>query len=1669
MGGMALHVTRMMMLHHSLIVAGFFSMDMSALGANHWRVTEYAGIVPRMDYLFRTSATPHLVEFLDHEHRLVSFRERSWLYDSLLFGNIENNSALKQFPDLLSNAIDYPRNRSGNGITPLSTSSIFLAQKDVAVEDVVDLVTPLSSKEETAVPICTPRNSYSMHLYMHLKGVAAALVGNLTLSPEYDLAKAAWTFVKHAGQRGARKHSTKDSTVTVTNDEMGARISKELARDSHGSWALFNLAAVFWRVRGNVSQAVTCLQHAIVMAPHDYRDVGMVQLGNLLYRAERFKDAQILVEAALLTTNEEARRAYGTQYLHGNILTAQGFTAEAYRAYQRAVTLQPELKAALQMFRQATEDMKRQAARARRKYEINLRKVTMVLPPTMTWHDFEYELPDEPCAGVVCGEHAECEPVDQKCHCTEGWLAATTTGKCIRDTKCVHTTVSNLPPSPTCGPDEICRGGRCYCKPGFRRRVYKSTISAANISSEHSATRHGSGVGKNTSMPHTSKGPCMSDLCARASCIDRATCNPTTGRCECQSPYVQVGAHCMDVACRSVACRENAICHLGKCYCAIGFRVAEEDKNRTMCVPDPPCTNTKCPEHSACNMTDSHCRCLPGYVADVSKNACVIPQNSTEATMASPGTTLHNVSVLPSTVLVNKNSAEDCPPNTPECHVSSAGEAPTTRLLAPPTNTKTPPQPSSASVDTPPDRPRKRTVRGEGKADDATYSLLLRANDCESHKRTALDWVKQGYVINPPKCFPTATLDAIDFVGLDEFARAIVDTGVSVGANIPVQLPYCIRPNSKAQPWRMSTMDHLQLFSAVRTLALNNEVEDLYTSWKDVVSIRRVLSTMLNTAVAKETSYGLRARSKYVGLYNRTRELDVLSSAVQPLAGHVLATTLARNAAEADTSAPDVPAVQLLAAQWWLGNGNVSAALDCARAVLHNSGRASASKMADMVPPLLVLVQISLRVGHTDDLDTLADVAKALSEARQDSDTSVGEKRSMMVTAAQILADAIHGRPERAISQLQPLIRRQERLAETAVRPNLAHDFRAVAVPLAKLSKSLECAQLQKILAQTEDFSFTAHLATLEQLLAAQQRNQDTVHALEEKYNNVLAETGEYEHASVELETARHTLRLIAERVMEEMRVLRNIETHLPHLVPDAEHGAGSASTDGAKERDLEELDLASDHGVVPEQDPVTERDVAPSPMPVQAPNPRVEVGTGVVDQPHVAAMSEADAASIQRSVSSLMASVADLLELEDDEDYGEQDSSVGSETDSTTRIWLAPTWPSSLDDCAVERDLFPARQTSLVPADIGLELTHVFQTREAQTEFKALLAPLSTTKDAWATPQCSWTPRMQERWGQHPPPLKQLSKVKALTKGGAKLLDLTPSNQLVPLLQRNFQQTSRSDIPALSLAEAGERIRVALEKSKDPWSLLHLASLYWQIHGVADKVRWGPLACIRVIMRPDGSNCVHMRGARECLCSEPVLTSTADSLCPLAVSSTSFSCRLTLLIIHRVWAAVLEYTVNFFAATCPLPPHAYNDFLCVFGDPNRTLQTLACLKLACHTAPAPKDMSLLVLSDLLLHVGDATDAVTLATKAIRLNVRAAHSHYHLAKVLTVLYVADLEHDDVNSHPAAWDRSTLLTQAVFFYKTAALLDKQRDDYAAQYRLTRCWEAGFLSSTAQPGE
>ena len=65
------------------------------------------------------------------------------------------------------------------------------------------------------------------------------------------------------------------------------------------NWVLFNIASLYWRVKGDPSNAIECLRRAIHYAPDPAADVGYLGLANVLHRVGYLNEAVIAVRAAL--------------------------------------------------------------------------------------------------------------------------------------------------------------------------------------------------------------------------------------------------------------------------------------------------------------------------------------------------------------------------------------------------------------------------------------------------------------------------------------------------------------------------------------------------------------------------------------------------------------------------------------------------------------------------------------------------------------------------------------------------------------------------------------------------------------------------------------------------------------------------------------------------------------------------------------------------------------------------------------------------------------------------------------------------------------------------------------------------------------------------------------------------------------------------------------------------------------------------------------------------------------------------------------------------------------------------------------------------------------------------------------------------------------------------
>lgn len=65
------------------------------------------------------------------------------------------------------------------------------------------------------------------------------------------------------------------------------------------SWKYALLSSYFWRAKGNARRAVECARRAIYLAPRKYLDIPLLSLGTILQRANKSRDALVLMQAAV--------------------------------------------------------------------------------------------------------------------------------------------------------------------------------------------------------------------------------------------------------------------------------------------------------------------------------------------------------------------------------------------------------------------------------------------------------------------------------------------------------------------------------------------------------------------------------------------------------------------------------------------------------------------------------------------------------------------------------------------------------------------------------------------------------------------------------------------------------------------------------------------------------------------------------------------------------------------------------------------------------------------------------------------------------------------------------------------------------------------------------------------------------------------------------------------------------------------------------------------------------------------------------------------------------------------------------------------------------------------------------------------------------------------------
>ncbi|RXN20836.1 tetratricopeptide repeat 17 [Labeo rohita] len=114
----------------------------------------------------------------------------------------------------------------------------------------------------------------------------------------------AWALEKELPDRHAAEVLLKRSGGKSL-DQTGALIAQALDKMSGPRWMMQNEAGLFWRAKGNGTQALACLRQALHSAPPQHRDMPLVNTANLLLHYGLHEEAHELLQQALQINRSE--------------------------------------------------------------------------------------------------------------------------------------------------------------------------------------------------------------------------------------------------------------------------------------------------------------------------------------------------------------------------------------------------------------------------------------------------------------------------------------------------------------------------------------------------------------------------------------------------------------------------------------------------------------------------------------------------------------------------------------------------------------------------------------------------------------------------------------------------------------------------------------------------------------------------------------------------------------------------------------------------------------------------------------------------------------------------------------------------------------------------------------------------------------------------------------------------------------------------------------------------------------------------------------------------------------------------------------------------------------------------------------------------------------------
>ncbi|XP_076450500.1 tetratricopeptide repeat protein 17-like isoform X3 [Babylonia areolata] len=292
-------------------------------GSTHWIVTEDGRLQSQMDSVFNLRRPYDLVAFMRQE-------ERAQMLGNLKKELLSRKSEIDRHEDKDSAGLEQKFYQSDPDCIeagkPLPEFDLYIStvlpleNKGIRPEEHIDL-NKLLLNIPPVPPDCQAVTDldFSIHAFEHLEGLKDRR--NLSGTPELGLKNAI--------------------THRENVDDYGHLVQEALSKNKT-SWVLYNMAAFYWRIKGEPFEAIECIRRALHYSPRHQKDVALISLANILHRARYSNEAAILVHSAL----DLSRELNVNHFTLGNIYAVLGEYNKSIICFENTLKIQPDFEAA---------------------------------------------------------------------------------------------------------------------------------------------------------------------------------------------------------------------------------------------------------------------------------------------------------------------------------------------------------------------------------------------------------------------------------------------------------------------------------------------------------------------------------------------------------------------------------------------------------------------------------------------------------------------------------------------------------------------------------------------------------------------------------------------------------------------------------------------------------------------------------------------------------------------------------------------------------------------------------------------------------------------------------------------------------------------------------------------------------------------------------------------------------------------------------------------------------------------------------------------------------------------------------------------------------------------------------------------------------------------------